>query len=366
MAEKKSNLKPILLGLAGLVIVGGIGFGAYRGRTQDATPAQTRPDAGVVKDDKSGKDDDKNLIQIRTWTRKDCSLAPWLVTDKLGYFKEEGIKLVFTGELQPNQQIPSLINGDNDVGGGHPNTLIVANNGGSNLIGVVRGGIDPAPDIDAKFLHMWWFVNPKKYPEVKTIQDLKNIPGKLKFSIITPNTCTDFLTNTLFNKNSIPLNKIEWVNMPDIQAIQSLKQGLTDVGTVHPPFYKGMQDAGMRKIADTRETGLGAAAGVSYYAFTKDYIAKHPDNVAKFVRAISKGQRWANAHPDETAKWTEKAIGVPVTGNHYYAEDKTIYEDEIIPWLKQLEDNKVVPKGKFKPSDIITHQFEKYGNENKQ
>ena len=33
------------------------------------------------------------------------------------------------------------------------------------------------------------------------------------------------------------------------------------------------------------------------------------------MRAIKRGQRWANAHPDKTAKWTEEAIGVPVNGN---------------------------------------------------
>lgn len=226
MSENGSNkLKPILLGLAALVIVGGIGYGAYRGRTQDYSPSQTRPDAGVVKDDSGkqvaavNKDDDKNLIPVRTWTRKDCSLAPWLITDKLGYFKEQGIKLVFTGELQANQQIPSIINGDNDVSSAHPNTMIVANNGGANLIGVVRSGIDPGPDADAKFLHMWWYVNPKKYPDVKSIADLKNVKGKLKFSTITANICTDFLTNKLFEKYGIPIDKIEWVNMPDIQAI---------------------------------------------------------------------------------------------------------------------------------------------------
>jgi len=358
MGEKQRKAKPIILGVISLLIVIGTSIGAHKGRTQTLTPSQMKPGIGIQADSSSG--DDENLIEIRTWTRKDCSLAPWLITDKLGYFKEEGIKLVFTGEIQANQQIPSIINGDNDVAAAHPNTLLVANNGGADLVGVVRGGIDPGPEVDEKFLHMWWYVNPKKYPDVHSIKDLENIPGKLKFSIITTNTCTDFLTNTLFDKYGIPKDKNEWVTMPDIQAIQALKQGLTDVGAVHPPFYKGMEDAGMRKIADTRDTGLGPAAGVTYYYFTRSFIEKNPDTVARFIRAIKKGQKWCNEHPEETARWTSEAIGVPVTGNHYYAEDGKIIESEIEPWLKQLEESKVIPKGKFKPSDIITHEFEKY------
>ena len=307
----------------------------------------------------------KGPIEIKTWTRKDCSLAPWLVTEKLGYFAEEGIKLVYTGETQPSLQVPSLIKGDNDVGSGHPNQYGIAIANGAQITGVVRGGIEPDASVDPKFRHMWFFVNPTKYPNVKKFADLKNIPGKIKISTITTNICTDFLVNTLAEKYGVPKDKFEWVTMPDIQGIQALKQGLTDVGTAHPPFYKGNLDAGAVKIADSFETGLGSTAGLTFYWFRNDFIKKHPEAVAGFVRAIKRGQRWANAHPVETAKWTEEAIGVPVTGNHYYAEDARIIEKEIEPWIKYMEDNKVIPKGKISSSSIITHQFEAYGNDDR-
>ena len=179
-------------------------------------------------------------FEIKTRTRKDCSLAPWLATEKLGYFEQEGIKLTYTGETQPALWIPSLLRGDNDVDSGHPNTFGVAIAGGAQLTGVVRGGIDPSEDVDPKFRHMWWFVNPARYPNVKSFADLKDIPGTLKFSTITSNICTDFLTNKLADKYGIPRDKFEWVTMPDIQAIQALKQGLVDVaGQSIRHFIKG-------------------------------------------------------------------------------------------------------------------------------
>jgi ABC-type nitrate/sulfonate/bicarbonate transport system substrate-binding protein len=307
----------------------------------------------------------KELFVIKTPTLKNCALAPWLVTDKLGYFAEEGIKMRYTGETQPAMVIPSILRGDNDVSNGHPNTIAVAKAGGAKITGVVRGGIDPAPSANPKFRHMWWFVNPAKYPNVKSFADLKKIPGKIKFSIITRNQCSDFLANRILDKHGIPRNKIEWVTMPDIQAIQALRQGLIDVGGVHPPFYKGMQLAKQVKIADSVEAGLGPAAGVGYYYFTDGFIKKHPKEVAGFVRAIKKGQRWANANPEKTAKWVEEVIGVPVTGNHYYSEDATIIESQNDAWIKDLEDHKVIPKGKVTSANLITHQFEAYGNDDK-
>jgi ABC-type nitrate/sulfonate/bicarbonate transport system substrate-binding protein len=304
----------------------------------------------------------KELFVIKTPTLKNCGLAPWLVTDRLGYFTEEGIKIQYTGETQPALVIPSILRGDNDVSAAHPNSLAVAKAGGAKITGVVRGGIDPAPSVDPKYRHMWWFVNPAKYPNVKSFADLKKIPGKIKFSLITKNQCSDFLANRMLDKYGIPRDKIEWVTMPDIQAIQALRQGLVDVSGVHPPFYKGMQDARAAKIADSTDAGLGPAAGVGYYYFTDDFIKKNPKAVAGFVRAIKRGQRWANANPAKTAKWVEEVIGVPVTGNHYYAEDATIIESQNDAWIKDLEDHRVIPKGKVTSANLITHQFEAYGN----
>jgi ABC-type nitrate/sulfonate/bicarbonate transport system substrate-binding protein len=372
--DNKNRLKPILIGVVAAIAIAAIAFGAFKGRTKDQTPSEVNAKAGnqgsITGVQSSAvpaaNNDEKKLDVLRTWSRKDCSLAPWLVTDKLGYFKEEGIKLVFTGELQANQQIASIISGDNDVASTHPNTLAVAVNGGAKLVGVSRGIIEPGPEVDEKFRHMWWFVNPKKHPDVKNFGDLKNIKGKIKINTSAKNICTDFINNYLADKYGIPKDKFEWVTMPDIQAIQSLKQSLIDVSAVHPPFYKGMQDAGAVKIADSSEPNLGPLAGLTINYFKEDFIEKNPDVVKRFVRAISKGQRYANAHPDEVAKWVSEAIGIPVTGNHWYGDDTTIDEKELGPWIKQLEDNKVIPQGKIKPSDLVIHVFEKYGNESKE
>ena len=83
------------------------------------------------------------LFPLKTITMKDCSLAPWLVAERNGYFKDEKIQIVYTGETQQALIIPSILNGDNDVSGAHPNTLAVAKASGAKITGVVRGVIDP-------------------------------------------------------------------------------------------------------------------------------------------------------------------------------------------------------------------------------
>jgi ABC-type nitrate/sulfonate/bicarbonate transport system substrate-binding protein len=297
------------------------------------------------------------MFPIKTKTMKDCGLAPWLIGETNGYFAQEGIQIVHTGETQEALMLPSVLSGDNDVWGGHPNTIAVAKAGGAKITCVMRGGIDPPSNVDPRFRHMFWYVNPKKYPEVKRFADLKNIEGRLKFSTITANICADFLANQLADRYGIPRDKFEWVTMPDIQAIQALSQGLVDVGGVHPPFYKGMADSGAVKIADTAETGLGAAAGVGYTYFSDRFIREYPDIVRGFVRAMFRSGAWLNAHPVEGAQMVSEAIGVPVTGNHYYATQNIFVESECVPWIQDMERHDVIPKGRVKPSDLMTRQF---------
>jgi ABC-type nitrate/sulfonate/bicarbonate transport system substrate-binding protein len=179
------------------------------------------------------------------------------------------------------------------------------------------------------------------------------LSGKLKFSLITNNQCSDFLANNIADHNRFPRERIEWVTMPDVQAVQALKQGLVTVSGVHPPFYKGMEDAGMVKIADSLDAGFGEGGGIGYYYFTTDFIAKNRETVKKFARAIVKGQKWANEHPEEARKMTEDWIHVPVNATHYYAAGKTYSPDLVIPWIEDLENAGVIPKGKVKVSDLV-------------
>jgi ABC-type nitrate/sulfonate/bicarbonate transport system substrate-binding protein len=340
MANKKT-VKLVLAGIVGLVAVGAIVYGAHIGNKQ----AAAGQDSTVASDD--------GLIPIRTISQTACSSTPWIVTDQLGFFKEEGLKVVYTGDTQPNQIIPSILNGNNDVSNAHPNSLAVAIAGGAKIKGVVEAGVDPTPEQDPKLRHMNWYINPNVTPNIHSYADLNKLDGKVKFSIITNNQCSDFLANNIADHNGFPRERIEWVTMPDVQAVQALKQGLVTVSGVHPPFYKGMEDAGMVKIADSLDAGFGEGGGIGYYYFTTDFIEKHRDIVQRFARAITKGQKWANEHPEEARKMTEDWIKVPVNATHYYAAGKPYSADLITPWIQDLENSGVIPKGKVKVADLV-------------
>jgi ABC-type nitrate/sulfonate/bicarbonate transport system substrate-binding protein len=376
MALKNKAKVLIAVAVALLVL---IAYGAYRGSVRETVPTAsfdgpslTGPKPGVSEEarlsESSSKDagalgeakaPEKELKLVRTWTRRDCTLAPWLVGDKLGFFEEEGVRLVFTGDIQPPQWIPSILTGANDVATFHPNTAAVSIYGGAPLKGVFRSGMEPGEDLDPSYRHMWWFVNPEKHPNVKSFADLKDLPGQITISLLNVTSCADFLGNLLLDKYGVPRDRADWVTMPDVQAIQALKQGHTDVAGVHPPFYKGMLDAGQLKIADSSEPDLPpGAAGLTYYFFTEDFIKNNPEAVRGFARAMIRSQKWINDNPEQARIWTEEAIGIPVSANHYYADQLTLEEEQILPWIKDMEEQGAIPEGKITPEIMVIHDFE--------
>ncbi|MGE5784471.1 MAG: ABC transporter substrate-binding protein, partial [Myxococcales bacterium] len=132
----------------GIVVVAAVVFGGVKGFKAYQRAQSPKSKAG--------------LFAIKTPTRKDCSVTPYTVADRMGFLEEEGLRIQWTGETQPALVIPSILRGDNDVSAFHPNQLAVAKAGGAPITGVAEGGLEPTdPTIDAKYRHMWWFINPE-------------------------------------------------------------------------------------------------------------------------------------------------------------------------------------------------------------
>ncbi|WP_446899741.1 ABC transporter substrate-binding protein [Clostridium sp. LBM24168] len=352
---KKLSRKKILIMLVSLIcitsfVLAGCGKSTSSSSSSSSTTDQLKPD-------KDG------LIPIKTSSKVDCSSTPWVVADQKGFFKKYGLKVEYTGETQEAQKIPAILKGNNYVEAFHPNTYAPAVAGGADLIGIGPAGIDPAPSVDPKYRHMWWFVSPKANKAgVKTFKDLANYKKgqKLKFTTIAANICTDFVTNTIAEKYGIPKDRIEWVTMPDVQAIQALSQGTVDVSAVHPPYYTGMKKAGNVKIADTLDADLGPAAGLTYWVVNKTWAKNNPNVARKFLKAITEAEKWANNNPKEAAALTAKHIGQPVSGNHYYTETLKIDNNKYLtPWIEGSVESGSIPKGKVKVSDMVTDEYYK-------
>jgi ABC-type nitrate/sulfonate/bicarbonate transport system substrate-binding protein len=348
MQKKQPAGTGVLLGAVALVLLAGILSGC--GKKKDVAVAPR-----IV--------NGREVYPIKTWSRSDCTDAPFIVAEKLGYFEEAGVEIIYTGETQPPQRIASILNGDNNVGTAHPNTLAIAREGGAPVRGVARSIIEPPDEIDDIHLqHMWW-VSDKNGP-IQKLEDIDTLGRKVKVQLLLRNACIDFLTDIVIDDYHINKDNIEYITMPDIEGILALKNGLIDIATPHPTFFQATEDTGIANILITSRQIAGENAGTYLYYFADNYIKNNPEAIKRFVKAIKKAERWANDNPEQTAKWTEEAIGVPVQANHYYARNAVIDDAQIKVWIDGSIKSGALPANtKVTVADIITHDFDREGNE---
>ncbi|MDR3171533.1 MAG: ABC transporter substrate-binding protein [Treponema sp.] len=347
--KKNDGPQSVILGVLVLILAAGTLTGCARrtGRVVQATV----------------NSEGQEVYKLKTWSRLDCSAAPFIIGDRLGIFKEEGLEIIYTGELTSAQRIPSMLSGDNDIGGGHPNLLAVARAGGAPIRGVARGDTEPPWELTNPYLlHMWWVSN--KDGHLKTLEDIKTFPGKIKMQSISRNQCQEFMTDILLERLDIPKDKIEYILLPDVEGVLALKQGLVDITTPHPPFFKPTMDTGIANVLITSREIAGLDGGTTLWAFTDEFIKNNPEAVKRFVKAIKRAERWNNDNPEQAAQWTAEAIGVPVLANHWHSRTGVIPEDAIQVWIDgAIRGGALPPDTKIKPGDFITHEFEHYGDE---
>jgi ABC-type nitrate/sulfonate/bicarbonate transport system substrate-binding protein len=304
----------------------------------------------------------KELTEIFTYTRTDCGITPYLVADQKGFFEEEGLKLTYTGTIGYDQQLATVVGGQNDLGDAHPNELALFVQGGAPVKGVSRDDIEPLDDALADHRHMKYYVTEDS--PLHSWDDLAAYIAdghdQVKINGTIP-SCSTFVPGAIFDRFGIDRSHLQTVTFEsDRESLQAVSQGNIDIAQVHPPFYQLALDSGLRQIGDSFDAGLGATTGTALYYFTDDFIAEHPEVVQKFVNAITKAQIWANQpeHFDEAAQITAKDLNVDATLTHYYADDTLIIDSEIQPWIDDLVVSGFLTTGEITPADIVTHQFQ--------
>lgn len=292
----------------------------------------------------------KKLFTLRVPTQTTFNETD--IADELGYFREEGIEIKYTGVVKPGTDIQTVASGDNDAFiSGHPNNVAQARLAGVKVLAVAPGMVDN-PD----FPHVRYLVK-----EDSPIKSLKDIVGK-KVSISSYGVCSDGYLKLWLKQNNLPQN-VEWVVLPTAgQQEQSLKQGLIDVTTSHPPYAGvALSDGGVRQIATSYDIVKTPAAGLSVRGFSEQFIKEHPDVVRGFCRALAKVHPWINAHHKEAIEIIAKRLNLPAEKVNqsvfWYDEHKAIEPSYIETWFKISQDIGLWKEGDIKPTDIYTNEF---------
>lgn len=294
------------------------------------------------------KIDEDGLYTLRIQTQTGFNEVN--VADELGFFKDEGIKIEYTGVLgQGVTSYQLLEQGVNDIAGGHPAEAAQAILAGVDVVMITPGIVD-----NPNFPHVQYLVQ-----ENSDIKSLEDIIGK-KVGETASGVCYDGYLKYYLKTHDVSGNfEIITLNKAGQQE-QSLAQGIIDVTTSHPPYAgKALAAGGVRKIATSWDIFHSAGAGLSCRGFKKSFIEEHPDVVQGYSNAMYKARLWINSHQEEAKIINAKYLNLEPKdlSVFWFDENKNIDPTYMDQWFEISELLNLWKKGDISPKDIYTNKF---------
>jgi ABC-type nitrate/sulfonate/bicarbonate transport system substrate-binding protein len=277
-----------------------------------------------------------------------------IIAEKKGFFEQEGITVEKVGVIQSAIIKTVLAKGDIDVMlGFHPDTVIK-----SRLSGLDFKIIAAGSDATREHPHMSFVV--LENSSIKSAKDLKG--KKIGEAAILTEACTYYSLSDYLNQDSMTVDDVEQVTMPDTQQWQAMKQGLIEVGAMHAPFSGVAVNAGGRRLFTDYDTMNGA---VSLVISTERVIKEKPAALKGFVSAIAKAEDWTNANPDEADKIIAQELALdPETARYMdrriWVEHGLIDDELIQKWIDEMVKYGNLKEGDIKISDVYTNEFNPY------
>ncbi|MDR3165315.1 MAG: ABC transporter substrate-binding protein [Synergistaceae bacterium] len=301
--------------------------------------------------------EERELYEIRIPDTYDPTgvYTPYLA-DELGYFKEAGIKPIFTGVIPPGQHVAAVTAGTNDVGGMHINRTIVGIAGGAKIKCVVAQS-----ETTADFPHMEFIVLEKS--GIKEPQDLF---GK-KVGVTSVGGCHEFTPYEWLRKYTgvnDPRGKFEFVLVPTGNEETALRTGEVDVVGFHGHPIDIFERGGVRVLFDDYVV-WGSVGGATPFFCREDFIKRNPEAVRRFVAAMTKTGNWLNNHQEEAKLVYAKRMGLNPNQITlmYEAPDGIIEPESVQMWmdltLKYGEIKKAIPL-----DQVYTNEFNEYAKGN--
>ena len=244
------------------------------------------------------------------------SYLPARLTERLGYFADEGLDVQLIGTAGGVQAENQLVAGQAQAVVGFFDHLLDLQSKGKRLLAVVQMGKVP---------NLAMLVATTKGDAVHEVKDLKG----MTLGVTALGSSTAYLTQYLALKAGLPRDGVHLLAAGEGNIfIASMQHGAIDAGMTNEPTISRLLKTGQaRMLVDLRtEAGSVPAMGGHYVStclyLQPEWIAAHRPEVQKLVNAFVRTLRWMDAHSAE-----EIAEKMP---RDYYAGDKALYVEALV------------------------------------
>lgn len=300
-----------------------------------------------------------NKVSIMVGGLEKIIYLPYMLADRLGYYKDEGLTVTLVEESAGQDAELALLAGQVDGAGGFYDHTIDLQSKGKKVEDVVTMADVPGEQL---------MVSEKYRDKVKTLADLKGLTIGITGLGSSTNMLASYNVVKGGNKESdykpLPVGAGETL-------IAAMQQGRIEAAVTSEPTASILKDkhiaftfVDMNSKDGTQQALGGRYASTSLY-MQNDYVKAHPDVVQKLANAYVKTLKWMSTHSAE-----EIADKVPV---EYLAGNKALYIEALKGQLPMFTTDGKMPAGvpenvlkilsTFKPNVKDVKLDETYTNE---
>jgi NitT/TauT family transport system substrate-binding protein len=256
---------------------------------------------------------------------------PYMLAEKLGYYKEQGVIVTLVEESAGQDAEVALLSGQVDGAGGFYDHTVDLQSKGKFVESVVTMADVPGEQL---------MLSDKLKDKVKTLADLKG----LKIGVTGLGSSTNMLASYNVTKGGNPASSYSPIPVgAGATLIAAMQQGKIDAAVTSEPtasLLKARHLAStfvdMNSKQGTQDALGGGYASTSLY-MSNDYVKAHPDVVQKLANAYVKTLKWMSTHSPE-----EIAAQMP---EEYYAGDKALYIEALKGQLPMFTKDGKMPAG---------------------
>jgi len=270
---------------------------------------------------------------------------PLALTDKLGYFKEQGLNVEINDFKGGSQSLTALVGGSADVvTGAYEHTLRMQVKG-QDILAVIELGRYPGIALAVK---------KDRADKIKSAADLKGA----KIGVTAPGSSTNMLVWYLMAKSGLKPDDASYIGVgAGAGAVAAIQKGEIDaISNVDPVIARLESSNDVVVIAETRTTEgttkvLGGPMSAAVLYMKRDFMSRNPNTVQALVNAFYKTLRWMEkASPEQIAE------NVP---QEYMLGDKALYIAAVKANLQVYSRDGIVSADSQKRSLDFLRQFDK-------
>jgi NitT/TauT family transport system substrate-binding protein len=207
----------------------------------------------------------------------------------LGLFKKYGIdvdvQIVSSGEAAA----AAIVGGTADIGAANVVSLVLAHERGVGFTFVAPGAeyTGSAP------------TNALIVAKNSPIHGPKDLIGKT-IGVIALGDINTIAIRAWLERSGVDAKSVRFLELPNPQMSAAIDRGAVDAAIVSSPALAPAMQTG--RVAGLPYSAVSEHFAINAWYAKKDWVAAHRDTVARFTRAVTEAQLWANKNHADSAK----------------------------------------------------------------